>query len=81
MLAQHILREQFDVVLVQEVFLLRLGPFILSGNFERFARALAKGGLIYHSNPLHTLPQYLGQNSGCAIFSTTFPHLAPPALA
>jgi endonuclease/exonuclease/phosphatase family metal-dependent hydrolase len=74
-LAHHIIEQKFDVVLIQEVFVCRLGPVILDGNFKRLAAALRHVGLEYHTDPMETLPAVYGQNTGTVIFSR-FPLLA-----
>lgn len=59
-----------DVVLVQELFLLRVSPLVtISHNFNAFTSKMRKLGLRYHTDPTLTLPRYFGQNSGLVIYS------------
>jgi endonuclease/exonuclease/phosphatase family metal-dependent hydrolase len=68
-LAAHIGTDGCDVVCVQELFLLRLGPFVFAANFRLFARLLAAEGYVHHTDPTTSLPLLFGQNYGVAIFS------------
>lgn len=58
-----------DIVIVQELFILRVGPFVLSSLYLLFASRMAALGLVHRSNPRDSLPRFFGQNSGLAIFS------------
>jgi endonuclease/exonuclease/phosphatase family metal-dependent hydrolase len=68
-LAARIAEEKYDVVCVQELFLLRVGPFVYTFNFRLFAKHMAIAGYIYHTDPTESLPSHFGQNSGVCIFS------------
>ena len=70
-LAARIAEGKYDVVCVQELFLLRVGPFVYTSNFRLFAEHMAKAGYIYHTDPTESLPSHFGQNSGVCIFSKT----------
>eukprot|EP00750_Incisomonas_marina_P025563 INCI5564.1.p1 GENE.INCI5564.1~~INCI5564.1.p1 ORF type:complete len:361 (+),score=45.15 INCI5564.1:256-1338(+) len=71
MFAKQIAAEEqpVDIVLVQEVFVLRIGPFVFTANFRAFADEMKSAGFAYHTEPLASIPRWFGQNSGCAIFS------------
>jgi endonuclease/exonuclease/phosphatase family metal-dependent hydrolase len=58
-----------DVVAVQELFLLRLGPIVLEGAWSRFAARMAAAGLTHQTDPRASLPRWFGQSSGLALFS------------
>ncbi|KAJ1637140.1 Endonuclease/exonuclease/phosphatase [Pavlovales sp. CCMP2436] len=58
-----------DIVCCEELFLLRLGPFVLEGAWARFAERMEAVGLIHRSDPRESLPWVFGQNSGLALFS------------
>lgn len=71
MFAKQIAAEEqpVDIVLVQEVFVLRVGPLVFTANFRAFAEEMRSAGFAYHTDPLASIPRWFGQNSGCAIFS------------
>ena len=59
----------FDIVLVQEVFLLRTGPLVFSKYAEALIRKMAARGFRYRSDLQASLPMVFGQSSGVVIFS------------
>lgn len=68
-LAEHIQKEQFDVVLLQEVFIAKFGLITIDNNFNQFTEKMLNCGLIYHTNPYESLGYVYGQNSGLVIYS------------
>lgn len=68
-LVRHIVRGRYDVVCLQELFVLKLGPLALVRHFDAFARAMADAGLPFHTDPMASMPRVIGQNSGVVIFS------------
>ncbi|KAG8460373.1 hypothetical protein KFE25_011864 [Diacronema lutheri] len=58
-----------DIVSVQELFVLRVGPLVLRGAWARFAERMAAAGLLHRSAPDASLPRFFGHNSGLALFS------------
>ena len=68
---EHVAGASYDVVLVQELFLFKLGPLGSTTNFEACAAAMRRAGLPHYTNPLSSMhdDRRLGQNSGVAIFS------------
>lgn len=72
LLARHINSVQYDVVCLQELFVLRLSSlYELRSNFDYMVDLLAQGGYVHHSDPCDSLraDRTIGQNSGVAIFS------------
>jgi endonuclease/exonuclease/phosphatase family metal-dependent hydrolase len=68
--AEYVKDNAIDVVMVQELFVFRIGPFYTSSNFAVFAEAMRACGLTECSDPrLSMHAKVLGQNSGVAIFS------------
>lgn len=68
--AEYVRDNAVDVVLVQELFVFRLGPFYTDNNFTVFAQAMRACGLTECTDPnLSMHARVLGQNSGVAIFS------------
>ena len=65
----HIKRDEYDVLFIQELFLLRFGPFVYTTNFHYFVQKMNEIGFLYHTNPFLSLPKYFGQNSGVCVFS------------
>ena len=74
LLARH-LASVADVVVVQELFMLRLGPIVISHNVRRFVALMEDLGFPYQSDPNATLLSWAGQNCGVMIFSR-FPMVA-----
>lgn len=68
---EHVREAGYDVVLLQEVFLFKLGPFGTTANFEYAAAAMSRAGLRYYTDPLESMSpaRWFGQNSGLVIFS------------
>mmetsp|Transcript_4773 Transcript_4773/g.13231 ORF Transcript_4773/g.13231 Transcript_4773/m.13231 type:complete len:426 (+) Transcript_4773:28-1305(+) len=58
-----------DVVAAQELFLLRVGPFVFDGPYVRFRERMTSAGLVHATDPYASLPRFFGQNSGLAVFS------------
>lgn len=88
-LCDHIEAEGYDVVLVQELFLLHVGVGNEMGMFIRFARRMRDIGLCYMTDPREAGPKFL-QNHGLGFFSRypishaiikAFPHSAEPVNA
>lgn len=67
-LAEEIRARDYDVVMLQELFLFRLGPLASTLAFEAFAQAMIASGYRLVADPRDSLP-FVGQNSGLAIFS------------
>jgi endonuclease/exonuclease/phosphatase family metal-dependent hydrolase len=65
----HIDEQQYHVVALQEVFLLRIGPFVLSHLLHQLISEMDSIGYHYWTDPTLSLPRYFGQNSGLMIFS------------
>ena len=77
-LVEAIKARDYDVVMLQELFLLRLGPLATTLTFEAFAQAMLAAGYRLVADPRDSLPM-VGQNSGLAIFSKLDPVRAPVA--
>lgn len=77
--AEHAAQHGADVVVLQELFVLRLGPLVLAGAWEHMAQRMARLGLVHASDPRASLPRFFGQNSGLAIFSRHPLHPEPGA--
>lgn len=58
-----------DVVVLQETFLLRLGPIVLFSYVKMLIEGMRELGYEWWSDPCITLPKFFGQNSGLLIFS------------
>ena len=58
----------YDILIIQEIFGLRLGCFIRCNDLEFLVTELFKIGYIHHTKPSGNLP-YFGQNGGIALFS------------
>ena len=84
LLAQHIVEAQYDVVCLQELFLLRVGPWgaAMRANWDFVVARLAIGGYRWCNEPRDSGGASgggggggggrwaaAGQNSGCAVFS------------
>lgn len=68
--AEYVKDNAIDVVMVQELFLFRIGPVYTNNNFTVFAQAMGACGLTECTDPsLSMHARVLGQNSGVAIFS------------
>lgn len=68
-LVENVRRNMYDVVLLQEMFILRVGFLEFGRKALRYTRErLAELGLIYHTDPDQS-SRMLGQNSGLYIFS------------
>ena len=75
-LFEAIQAQDYDVVLVQELFLFRVGPLANTHSFEVFTRAMLGAGYHLASDPRSSLP-VIGQNNGLAIFSKLDVSVAP----
>jgi endonuclease/exonuclease/phosphatase family metal-dependent hydrolase len=68
--SEYVKDNTVDVVVVQELFVFRMGPFYTNHNFTTFAQAMRDCGLTECTDPsLSMHARLLGQNSGVAIFS------------
>ena len=68
--AEYVKDNAVDVVMVQELFVYRIGPFYTNNNFTVFAQAMRACGLTHCTDPSISMhARVLGQNSGVAIFS------------
>jgi len=65
---EHVANDRFDVVLMQEMFLGRLGPMYISTEIEDVIARMQAAGYLFWTDPTASLP-YFGQNSGLMIFS------------
>ena len=61
--------KDFDIVLVQEIFLLRVGPFLFTKYAETLVRVMEARGFRYKGGLRESLPTFFGQTSGVVIFS------------
>jgi hypothetical protein len=68
-IAELVASSGVDIVAVQELFLLRVGPFVLDAAWVRFAGRMRALGLCYYTEPRETLPCLFGQSSGLGVFS------------
>lgn len=65
----------FDVVMLQELFVMRIGPWVWSREFEFFRGEMAAAGLKYCTDPFDSMPSFGSlrrlrvQNSGLVTFS------------
>lgn len=66
---ENVARHDFDIVAVQEAFLLRVGPFVLSDHVKQLIEGMRDIGYHYWTDPTASLPQLIGQNSGLIVFS------------
>ena len=67
-LLNAIAQNAYDVVMVQELFLLRVGPFAITRNLEYFVARMRMMGYTLGADPRSSLP-FCGQNSGLCTFS------------
>lgn len=58
-----------DLVLIQEIFVFKMGPFEKRGNYLLLERLMLERGFAYQASSEQTIPKYLGQNSGLVIYS------------
>eukprot|EP00494_Astrolonche_serrata_P023908 UN24166 len=68
-LVQWIREEDPDVCLLQEIFLVRVGPFCYGRELYLLVEELQRIGYSCFSNPQDSLPTLFGQNSGLLIAS------------
>lgn len=61
--------QHYDIVILQEIFVLRLGPFIFYSYAKHLISSMEKQGFIYRSGFKETVPRMFGQSNGLAIFS------------
>lgn len=59
----------YDVLLLQEMFVLSIGPFVLPNNVDWFVSRMQQEGFIYTTNPITSCPSLFGQNNGLLILS------------
>eukprot|EP00960_Hanusia_phi_P040669 754582-Hanusia_phi.AAC.19 len=67
-LLNAIAQNGYDVVMIQELFLLRIGPFAITRNLEYFVARMRMMGYTLGADPRASLP-FWGQNSGLCTFS------------
>jgi endonuclease/exonuclease/phosphatase family metal-dependent hydrolase len=67
-LATCISQADYDIICIQELFVLRIWPFVFASNFLLFSGLLRELGYSFCTDPSESLPFY-GQNSGVVIFS------------
>lgn len=58
-----------DIVLLQELFIFKIGPWEWNGNYLELTKFMREEGFIYLANSERTTPQFFGQNSGLLIYS------------
>ena len=58
-----------DIVLVQELFIFKMGPWQRSENYVQLAELMVEKGFAFHATSEDTIPKYMGQNSGLVIYS------------
>jgi endonuclease/exonuclease/phosphatase family metal-dependent hydrolase len=68
-LQRHDADQNLTFVCIQEAFLLRLGPWVISTHVDQLIRGMAALGFRFHSDPYLSLPRFFGQNSGLLVFS------------
>ncbi|XP_032239045.2 uncharacterized protein LOC5513669 [Nematostella vectensis] len=61
--------QEFDVVMVQEVFILQVGPVEFTGCASAMVEAMERHGFHYRTSFTDTVPHIFGQSNGIAIFS------------
>ena len=61
--------QHYDVVILQEIFVLRLGPFVFFNYAKHLVSAMKKHQFIYRVSLQETVPWIFGQSNGLAIFS------------
>ena len=59
----------YDIVILQEIFVFRLGPFIFHSYASHLVSAMKKQGFIYRISLQESVPWMFGQSNGLAIFS------------
>ncbi|CAK0837508.1 unnamed protein product [Prorocentrum cordatum] len=67
-LVEFLRGHEVDVVVVQEMFAMGLGPLVDCVDADAAAEAMRGLGFVYQTRPLETLPQ-VGQSSGLAVYS------------
>lgn len=73
-IADIIIEKDFDIICIQELFLLKIGFTTVSKHLDIFSQTLKEAGY-NHTIPTESLPRFLGQNCGLLIFSK-FPILS-----
>ena len=68
-LADHAENGGYDVLILQELFVLRAGPFVYGHDVGYLRQRLVKSGFVYHTNIAYNLPRVVGQSAGVAVFS------------
>jgi endonuclease/exonuclease/phosphatase family metal-dependent hydrolase len=68
LLIDYVAADPIDVVCVQELFVLSVGPFVFAPHWEMVASELEKRGFVHQTNPLQS-SRALFQNSGLCSFS------------
>lgn len=59
----------YDVLALQELFVLRVGPFVFGEEVLYLQRRLVEVGYVYHTDIAYNLPGVFGQSAGVAVFS------------
>ena len=67
-LIDNVAKDNPDIICLQEMHLIGLGPLLLCGDYLFVKENLIKLGYIHHSDPKESTP-FFGSSSGCVIFS------------
>jgi len=59
----------YDVLLLQEMFVLSIGPFVVPNSVDWFVWRMQQEGFVYTTNPITSCPSWFGQNNGLLILS------------
>jgi len=59
----------YDVLLLQEMFLVSIGPFVLPNDVDWFVKRMQQEGFSYTTDPTTSCPSFFGQNNGLLILS------------
>ena len=68
-IVEWIKKQDYDVLCIQELFLLKLTIYSRSSELDNFVTSLQEHGYIHHTDPKASLPSFFGQNSGLIILS------------
>ena len=60
---------QYDILILQELFVMRLGFHLIGQDVAHLERQLVNRGFVYHTDIVYNLPLLLGQSAGVAVFS------------
>jgi len=67
--AAYVREQKYDIVMVQELFEMALGPYAARGAVVEFESQMLEAGLRHQTQTAPTRPWIFGQNNGVVIFS------------